>query len=189
MLKIHFTRILPVVTLFLLFNSPAFGQTAQITGRIVDVTGAVVPGAQVTLTNQAAGVARDTVTNNEGYYAIPLLQPGGYQISVKKEGFKPILQTDVTLQVEQVARLDFTLQAGAVTDTVNITSDRPILERETSSVGQVIENKTIITLPLNGRNYSQLAVLMPGATPNSGSRATDGFSLNGNRTFQNKFLV
>ena len=68
-------------------------------------------------------------------------------------------------------------------------SNGPLLERETSAIGQVIENKTIVTLPLNGRNYSQLALLMPGATPNPGSRAADGFSLNGNRTLQNKFLV
>jgi hypothetical protein len=182
-------QILLAITISLLLIVPAFGQTAQVTGRVTDSAGAVVPGAQVALTNQATGVSRDTVTNNEGYYTVPLLQPGVYRINVKKDGFKPVLQTDIRLQVEQVARLDFTLQAGAVTEAVSITSDAPILERETSSLGQVIENKIIVTLPLNGRNYSQLAVLMPGATPNSGSRATDGFSLNGNRTFQNKFLL
>jgi hypothetical protein len=173
----------------LVFAATVLGQTAQVTGRISDASGAVVPGAQISLTNQANGFKRDTVTNDEGYYTVPLLQPGNYEISVRKDGFKPIIQSGITLQVEQVARLDFKLETGAVTETVNITDAAPILERETSSVGQVIENKTIVTLPLNGRNYSQLVALMPGSTPNQGSRASDGISLNGNRTFQNTYLI
>ncbi len=100
-----------------------------------------------------------------------------------------MVRPDITLNVEQVARLDFTLEAGAVTETVTITSDAPLMNTETSSVGQVVDNKTVVTLPLNGRNYSQLVVLAPGATPNPGSRTADGFSLNGNRLFQNSFQV
>jgi hypothetical protein len=173
----------------LVFVATALAQTAQVTGRISDASGAVVPGAQISLTNQATGFKRETVTNEEGYYTIPLLQPGNYEISVRKDGFKPIIQSWITLQVEQVARLDFNLETGAVNETVMVTSTGPLLERETSSVGQVIENKTIVTLPLNGRNYSQLVALMPGSTPNQGSRATDGISLNGNRTFQNTYLI
>ncbi len=167
----------------------AYGQTAQVTGRISDSSDAVVPGAQIILINQANGFKRETVTNAEGYYTIPLLQPGVYEIRVRKEGFKPVIRSGVALNVEQVARLDFTLETGALTDTVNVTSDAPILNSETSSVGQVVDNKTVVTLPLNGRNYSQLATLAPGATPNPGSRTADGFSLNGNRLFQNSFQV
>lgn len=167
----------------------AFGQTAQVTGRIADASGAVVPGAQIVLTNQANGFKRETTTNNEGNYNLPLLQPGIYEIKVQKNGFKPILQPNIILNVEQVARLDFMLETGALTETVTITSDAPLLNRETTSVGQVVENKTVVTLPLNGRNYTQLVALMPGATPNQGSRAADGISLNGNRTFQNTFLI
>jgi len=169
--------------------TPAWGQSAQITGRVSDATGAVVQGGQVTLTNQANGFKRETVTNDEGYYTIPLVQPGAYEITVRKDGFKPVTRSGVVLNVEQVARLDFTLETGAVTDAVIITSDAPLLNRETSSVGQVIDNKTIVTLPLNGRNYSQLATLSPGATPKPGSRTSDGFSVSGNRLFQNSFLV
>jgi hypothetical protein len=167
----------------------AFGQTAQVTGRITDQSGAVMPGAQITLTNMATGINRETVSNDEGYFTIPLVQPGEYRIAVKKEGFKPVVRPGLALNVEQVARLDFTLETGAVTETITITSTAPVLERETSSIGQVIENKTIVTLPLNGRNYAQLISLMPGATPNQGSRGADGISLNGNRTLQNTFLI
>jgi hypothetical protein len=169
--------------------APALAQTAQVTGRVSDAIGAVVPGAQVTLVNQANGFKRETVTNDEGYYTVPLLQPGGYQITVRRDGFKPVIQSGVVLNVEQVARLDFTLETGALNEQVNITSDAPLLNRETSSVGQVIDNKSVVTLPLNGRNYSQLATLAPGATPVGGSRTSDGFSLNGNRLFQNSFQV
>ena len=172
----------------LVFVATALAQTAQVTGRISDAGGAVVPDAQITLTNQATGLKRETVTNEEG---ITLAAAATRELRdhMRKDGFKPVIQSGITLQVEQVARLDFKLEAGTVTETVTITSAAPSLERETSSVGQVIENKTIVTLPLNGRNYSQLVALMPGATPNQGSRASDGISLNGNRTFQNTYLI
>ncbi|HKE03239.1 MAG TPA: TonB-dependent receptor [Blastocatellia bacterium] len=186
-LKVH-----PIMMLsgaLMAFAATALGQTAQVTGRISDQSGAVVPGAQVTVTNQKTGIGRDSVSNGEGYFTIPLLPPGEYRIAVKKDGFKPVVRPDVALNVEQVARLDFTLETGAVSDTVTITGDAPIMNTETSSVGQVVDNKTVVTLPLNGRNYSQLAALASGATPNPGSRTEDGFSLNGNRLFQNSFQV
>ena len=166
-----------------------YAQTAQITGRLSDSSGAVIPGARVGVTNEKTGIGRETVSNNEGYYTIPLLPPGEYRVSVRKEGFKPLVQVNVVLNVEQVARLDFTMQPGELSETVTITSDAPLMNTETSSVGQVVDNKTVVTLPLNGRNYSLLAVLAPGATPNPGSRTEDGFSLNGNRLFQNSYQV
>ncbi|MGA1369809.1 MAG: carboxypeptidase regulatory-like domain-containing protein, partial [Blastocatellia bacterium] len=187
-------RLTPRVSLlfFLLLTGvggPIFGQTAQVTGRITDAAGAVLPAAQVTITNQRTGLIRESVSNNEGNYTLPLLPPGEYRLVVRKEGFKPTVRPNIVLNLEQVARFDVSLETGAVTETVTITSSGPVLERETTSVGQVVENKTIVTLPLNGRNYSQLVALMPGATPNQGSRATDGVSLNGNRSFQNTYLI
>jgi hypothetical protein len=182
-------RIVTLGMLVLTLGQMAFSQTAQVTGRIVDASGAVIPGAIITITNQSNSLTRSSVSNGEGYFSIPQLQPGVYRIEVKKDGFKPVVRPDVTLNVEQVARLDFALEAGAVNETVTITSEAPLLNRETSSVGQVVDNKTVVTLPLNGRNYAQLAVLAPGATPNPGSRTEDGFSLNGNRLFQNSFQV
>jgi hypothetical protein len=188
MKHLTFVRFFLAVVVFAA-GTTAFSQTAQVTGRISDQSGAVIPGAQISVTNPKTGLTRDSVSNNDGYFTIPLLPPGEYRIAVKKDGFKPVVRPDVVLNVEQVARLDFTLEAGAVSDTVTITSDAPIMNTETSSVGQVVDNKTVVTLPLNGRNYAQLAVLAPGATPNPGSRTEDGFSLNGNRLFQNSFQV
>jgi hypothetical protein len=179
-----------LLTLSLLaFKQAASAQTAQVTGIITDANSAVIAGAQVTLTNLDTGVARKAVTNADGYYSIPFVPPGNYRLQVLASSFKPVARDGVQINVDQVARIDFRLEIGALNESVKITSRGPLLERETPAIGQVIENKTILTLPLNGRNYSQLALLALGATPNQGSRASDGFSLNGNRTLQNKFLV
>jgi len=173
----------------LTFKQTASAQTAQVTGIITDANSAVIAGARVTLTNVDTGVARKAVTNANGYYNIPFAPPGNYRLNVLASSFKPVTRDGVSINVDQVARLDFRLEIGPVSESVNITSNGPPLERETSAIGQVIENKTVVTLPLNGRNYSQLALLMPGATPNQLPRAADGFSVNGNRALQNKFLV
>lgn len=182
------TAVLPILSL-LSFRSEAFAQNAQLTGIITDNNSALIVGAQITLTNVNTSVTRKAVTNADGYYSIPFVLPGKYLLSVLANGFKPVTRNNLSINVDQAARIDFTLELGSITESVNITDIEPPLERETSSIGQVIENKSIVTLPLNGRTYSQLVLLMPGATPNQGSRATDGFSLNGNRTLQNKFLV
>lgn len=173
----------------LAFKQAASAQTAQVTGIITDANSALISGAQLTLTNVDTTVTRKAVTNADGYYSIPFVPPGNYQLNVLASGFKPVTRNSLSINVDQSARIDFTLEIGAINESVNITGNGSPLERETSSIGQVFENKIIVTLPLNGRNYSQLALLMPGATPNQGSRAADGFSLNGNRTLQNKFLV
>jgi hypothetical protein len=173
----------------LAFKQTASAQIAQVTGIITDANSAVIAGARVTFTNVDTGVARKAVTNADGYYSIPFAPPGNYRLNVLASSFRPVTRESVSINVDQAARIDFRLEPGALNESVNISGNGPLLERETSAIGQVIENKTIVTLPLNGRNYSQLALLMPGATPNQLPRAADGFSLNGNRTLQNKFLV
>jgi len=157
-------RLFLLLSFLLAGLTPAFAQTAQVTGRISDATGAVVPGAQITLSNTGTGFKRDTVTNDEGYYTILLLQPaGGYQITVRRDGFKPIIQSGITLQIEQVARLDYKLETGAVTETVNITGEAPPLERESATIGTVVQSRQIRELPINGRNWASLMLLAPGA--------------------------
>jgi hypothetical protein len=186
--RFFLTSVLLILSLLAL-QQAASAQTAEVTGIITDANSAVIAGAQLTLTNVDTRVARKAVTNSDGYYSIPFVPPGNYQLRVLASGFKPVTRGNLSLNVDEAARIDFTLEIGAIDESVNITTNGPLLERETSSIGQVIENKTIVTLPLNGRNYSQLALLMPGATPNQLPRAADGFSLNGNRALQNKFLV
>ena len=185
----RFLRLLVLILCLLAFKQAASAQTAQLTGIITDTNSAVIGGAQVTLTNLETAVARKAVTNTEGHYSLPFVPPGNYRLQVFSSGFKPVTRPKVRFNVDHAVRIDFTLEIGELVESVTITGNGPPLERETSSIGQVIENKTIVTLPLNGRNYSQLALLIPGATPNRLTQAADGFSLNGNRTTQNKFLV
>jgi outer membrane receptor protein involved in Fe transport len=178
-------------------GTTAFSQTAQITGRITDQSGAVVPGAAITLTNNATGINREAVSNDEGYFTMPLLNPGEYRIAVKKDGFKPLVQPSLTLQVNQVARLDFSLETGAVTETVNITgSTAAALETETSSLGKVVDQQRIQNLPLLGRNPYSLVALVPGARPSAGlndlpvDQISQSFvSINGARGNQNEYLL
>ncbi len=175
---------------------------SQLTGVVTDSSGAVVPGAQITASNLDTGASRSAETNEAGSYTIPLLPPGSYKISVNTEGFRTAVRENVSLQVNQAARIDFALEVGAVTETVEVTGTLPLLDSQSSSLGQVIESQAISDLPLNGRNFVQLAILGPGVngvgfssagTIMSGTRPDDlrpGSELfsNGNREGSNNFL-
>ena len=177
--------------------------TAVLNGTISDASGAVVPGVSVTVTNAETGIQREAVTDSTGSYDIRLLPPGTYNIAVKKDGFRQLTRESVLLEVNQVARIDFTMQLGAVTEAVEVSASAPMLESSNSSVGQVIETKAVSDLPLNGRNFAQLAILSPGAigvgygpvgTIGSGSRPDDTrpgaeLMVNGNREMSNNFMI
>ncbi|MGH9657521.1 MAG: carboxypeptidase regulatory-like domain-containing protein [Bryobacteraceae bacterium] len=134
-------------------------QTAQITGRITDPSGALVPGVDVLVTNAGTGDRRDAASNDQGYYTVPFLVPGDYQVQVQKAGFKAALRSGIRLQVDQVARLDFSLEVGGVAESIDVTGTAPLIDSETSSIGQVINNKSIVEMPLNGRNAWHLVQL------------------------------
>lgn len=181
--------------LFLAVAPTAAAQTAQVTGRVTDSHGAPIQGAKLTLANVERGAQRIASSNQHGVYTIPFVPPGNYRMTAHMTGFKSARRESLTLSVEQVERLDFELEAGGIVEELTVQPATPLLERETSSVSQVIENKTIVTLPLNGRNYSQLVALMPGAMPDQfaqlspAGNAPDAFNLNGNRALQNTFLI
>jgi hypothetical protein len=177
--------------------------TAGLNGSITDTTGAVIPNAKVVVTNAGTGVQREAASDSAGLYDVRLLQPGNYSIMVQKEGFRQLTREDMRLEVNQVARLDFVLPLGAVTETVEVRGAAPMLESSNSSVGQVIETRAVSDLPLNGRNFAQLAILSPGAigvgygpagTIGSGSRPDDTrpgaeLMVNGNREMSNNFML
>ncbi len=140
--------------------------SGEITGTVTDSTGAIVSGATVTVTNPATNVSRTVATNESGIYTLPAMPPGAYNVKVEMKGFGAQVRNNVELQVSQVARLDFTLNVGNVSEIVEVAAGAPVLDTETTAVGTVIENRRIIELPLNGRNYLQLASLIPGATTN-----------------------
>ncbi|HEY7179880.1 MAG TPA: TonB-dependent receptor, partial [Blastocatellia bacterium] len=173
----------------------AFAQqeTATITGEVRDANGSVVPKATVSVTNAETNVSVRSETNDQGLYTVPSLKPGPYSITVEKSGFKKSVRGGVTLQVNQVARLDVTLQVGDMTTAVEIIEAATLLETETSSRGAVIDQKKIVDLPLNGRDYNQLALLSPGVLAGTPRMASINFkgaiNVNGNRLFMNVFLL
>jgi outer membrane receptor protein involved in Fe transport len=165
---------------FLLNCCLVFGQTAttQVTGLVTDPTGAAVPAAIVKVTNSQTGVSRESSTNAEGYYTVPFLLPGKYDLEVRKEGFKIARQTGIVLDVERVARIDFTLSIGAVTQTVDVTAKGDALQTSTAELGTVVTQTFVANLPLNGRNFTELLTLSAGASPINDSQGGDPISGN-----------
>jgi hypothetical protein len=138
------------------------GQTfGEITGVVKDPSGAVAAGAPVSVVNADTNVARTTATNDVGIYTVPSLPPGRYQVRVSAPGFDPVVRTNIELQVQQTARVDFTLTVGQSSQTVEISAAAVALTTDTASVGTVVEERSINDLPLNGRDFFQLVSLSP----------------------------
>jgi hypothetical protein len=144
---------------------PAAAQTAtaRVEGIVTDNTRAALPGATVTATNVGTNAARVDVTSTTGAYTITALPVGDYRVQVELSGFKTET-TPVTLTVGQVARMDFRMQLGGVSEVMTVTAAAPLIEKSTSSISTLIDQKQIENLPLNGRNFTQLATLAPGVT-------------------------
>src|SRR6266851_5337556 len=172
----------------------SFAQTVgQVTGLVTDPSGSIVVGATVTVINSQTNVARTTSTNSAGNYAFPALQPGVYNVKAEMQGFQGEVREGVELQVEQIARIDFHLRIGAVTQTVKVAGGAPLLTTESATVGTVIDNDRIVGLPLNGRSFTQLIALSPNVAANfvnnggqasvrqGGDRAAQEISVGGSR--------
>jgi len=172
----------------------------SIVGLVTDPAGARVPGAQVTVTNLAADQSISVTTDEQGQYAADLLRIGTYSITVEKPGFQKAVQPNVDVGVNQTARVDIALLVGSIMESVQVTTTPPLLQTEASSLGTIETERRISELPLNGRNFIQLAYLGPGAnggqtkTNVSGGvfeneRANEAVSVNGLRVSNNNFLL
>ena len=182
------------VSTLILLSLTAVAQlpTAKVTGLVTDSTGAAVNGADVEAQNTATGIVLKTVTNDSGDYTFPVLTPGVYSVAVRKTGFESINRTGIELVVSQIARIDFQLKVGSTQQTVEVKAAVPLLDNATASLGQVIDTKAVAELPLNGRNFLQLAKLSTGVLETkSGDRTTagGGFIANGVRAQLNNFLL
>jgi hypothetical protein len=144
--------------------APLQAQSADtaILGTVKDATGAVVPGAVVTVTHPATGISREIKSSAEGLYEVRYLQPGAYIVEVKAPGFRTERLTGIAIEVNQQARIDLNLQVGDVVETVEVTSAAPLLQTESAVVGDVIAQERIVNLPLNNRNFLQLSIMTPG---------------------------
>jgi len=179
-----------------LFASAVHAQTASITGRVTDASGAVVPSANIAAKSAATNAMVSASTNSDGYYSISNLVPGTYDITVSKSGFASVEEKGLQLQVDQVARLDLKLQVGAVLQSVEVSGQAVLLDSETATLGQVVESKQITDLPLLGRNPYALGMLVPGVRPSIGVNnlpvdqiSSVSFAINGQRASNNEFLL
>lgn len=170
--------------------------TGAIVGIVSDSSNNLVPGAQVSLLNKATNQSISVTSNAQGYYSFPLLKPALYQISAKASGFKEVIQDNIQLDVAMTLTINLQVQVGTVTESVEVTAAPPILETQTSSLGEVIGNKSVNDLPLNGRNAYGFASLVPGVIAPYGfsqpafDEYNDQFiSINGSRPNQNLFLL
>src|SRR5260370_26427152 len=168
-MKTKFTSILLGLFLCLLVTGTGWSQeiTAAINGQINDASGAGVANAAVTAKDLDRGAVWPTKTNGQGYYNLPRLPVGNYELRVEAQGFQTSIQRSVQLVINQTAKIDFQLQVGQVSQTLEVTSAAPLLQTESTHIGTVIESDAIASLPLETRNYNQLALLMPGTVTTS----------------------
>jgi hypothetical protein len=176
-------------------SAQAQNAAAQITGRITDASGAVIPGAAVGVRNTETGVSHETKSNESGYYAVPSLDPGTYDVLVQHQGFKPVRRSGIRLHVNQASEMDFALEVGDVRDAITVHSDAPLLETTEGALGAVVENSKLINLPLNGRNPFDLVLLTPGTQAYSrgvlpgNNIPLSNFSTNGGPPLSNDILL
>jgi hypothetical protein len=175
------------------FAAVGLSQTAQLTGTVSDSTGSVMPSAKVVATNIETGVARDSVTNEAGNYLITALLPGRYRITAEATGFKQIKREPVVLAVDQVGKIDFTMEVGETRDSVTVEASAVLLDSATSTIGAVVENRQVMELPLNGRDPLDLLGLAPGIRIQGGFGGKNGswgnFSSNGGLANANVVMV
>jgi hypothetical protein len=189
-----------VLLLNLALALPLAGQTfGEITGTVTDATGGVVVGAVVTVRNVATNQIRRAQTNDTGNYTVSFLIPAIYEVQVESSGFKPVHRGGVDLQVGAVQRLNFALEVGDISQRVEVSGGASLLTTENAALGTVIENKRIVELPLNGRNYLQLVALSPNVVAESGAnqsaslqggdRSRQSFALSGQRLEYNHYTL
>ena len=162
--------------------------TAGVTGRVTDATGAVVPGATVKVANVETNIVQQTVTNANGDFVVPYLNPAGYVLEAQASGFRTYKRERFTLEVSQVLRIDIRLEVGAASETVTITDTPGALNTETGARGEVTSSAEITELPLDGRNFSDLALLTGGVIP-KGDGGDGSFAVNGARGDNAGFLL
>jgi hypothetical protein len=186
----------------LLGAGPAFAQSVSgtILGSVTDPTGAVINNAKVTLVNEGTGLSRTVTSDSNGEYVAPSLPTGRYTVMSEISGFKTLTMSNVDVGVDQRVRIDIKLEVGAMTESVSITAETPLLQTSSSELGTTVGNEQIEALPLNGRNFVNLTRTVPGVLrgipganiDGAGSlawRASASFSANGQRTRDNNFML
>ncbi len=169
--------------------------TATLAGRILDSSRAVLPGVTITARQTETGLQRTTVSDAQGRYLLPTLPPGTYEIRAELQGFRPLVRTGVTLTIAQTAVIDLTLTVGGVAEAVTVVGEAPAVNTRSGELSYLVDERTIEELPLNGRNYTDLALLQPGVVAyphrDGGSVVAHGLgiSVNGQDPRSNVYLL
>jgi len=183
-------------------SSPLYAQvTGAITGRVTDPSGAIVSGAKVTATNTSTNFTQQAVSDGSGEYHLLALTPGSYSVAIMATGFRTFTTTGIDVKVNDQLRIDATLTLGGVEQNVSVEANTVQVEADSTQLGDVIESKEMLAMPLNGRSYLDLMALQPGVTPVTsgtipGDRPVSGqignpgnLSVNGQPESGNMFLV
>ncbi|MGE5113191.1 MAG: TonB-dependent receptor [Acidobacteriaceae bacterium] len=185
-----------VYLVVLLLASFASAQTfrGSITGTVTDSSGAAINGAEVKVVSDETGLTRTVVTNSDGFYTASELPPGNYSVTITKTGFRSATAKSILVTIAVPARVNIALTPGQVQESVTVQADVPLIETTSNTMGGTIEGKTVEDLPVNGRDFTKLLVLVPGATGDPvGSSDSPGsfglFSVNGNRGRSNNYLL
>ena len=193
-------RLATLLMVLLLATGAVWGiVTASISGTVSDPTGAVVPGAAVTARNTDTGIITTTKSNSDGFYSLPALAPGKYEVIIKAAGFEEYHQTDLVLDVNNAVRIDAVMKVGAVTQQVSVSATAVHVDTSSTQMGEVITDTKITAVPLNYRSYTDLLSLQPGVAPASSGAASSNpvsgnlnpgsISISGQRESANGFMI
>ncbi|HJZ74570.1 MAG TPA: carboxypeptidase regulatory-like domain-containing protein [Vicinamibacterales bacterium] len=177
--------------------------TGAIAGLVTDPSGGALPGASIEVVSRDTGQVRTAVTGADGFFTVPLVNPGLYRVTATLSGFRTTARETVTVVVNETVRADLQMQLAGITETLVISAESPLVETTNATLGVVIDRRKVVDLPLNGRNFTQLGTLIPGvvappsalggqdgnATPGGFGNATGGFNVNGQRNQSNNFLL
>ena len=155
--------------------------TGQVSGAVSDQTGRVIPGAKAELVSTATGQTRDATAGSDGAYSFPLVAPGMYQLRTTATGFATTITKDVQVQVNSTSHVDVKMKVGSATTEVTVTGAIPLVETSNATLGNVVNQESVVDLPLNGRNFAQLGTLIPGvvAAPGGLGGATGNATIGG----------
>jgi hypothetical protein len=188
---INFNAVVTILLLSIIFSVPARAQVAGATlsGTVTDASGSGVPNAAISIKNTATGISRDLTTDTDGFYSVPNLTPGVYEVTFSAKGFSTKVETGVTLTVGAQQSLNSALTIGQVSQRVEVTSEAAQVELTSSAISEEVNSTTVRELPLNGRDWTSLAVLQPGVIGIRTQIGTTGTVNRGNRGFGNQLSV
>src|SRR5271170_1500218 len=180
-----------LVVFFFLSAGATWGQTenARISGRVTDLTGAVIVGAQCKITNIETEVPVTTTTNEDGIYVLPDLHPATYRLTIEKQGFRTVVQPTLQLYVQDAINENFTLAIGPASESVTVVDEAPMLQTDSAAVSTLVNQQFVANMPLNGRSFQPLIALTPGIVFTSQNLGEGQFSTNGQRSNANYFMV